>query len=377
MEEIEKLYNLVPAQNKSLQQWKAQGKNVFGYMCSATPEEIIYAAGILPVRLLGNPMNLEKVQGYYPAFTCYVCRSALELGLAGEYKELDGIVVPHMCDGTYGLAGVVEHYIKPPYFYWLPHPHSAKAIGAHDFWLKELTLFKGTLEEFSSTEITDQALSKAIEVYNENRALLREVYDLRGRTQPVISGFEAARLVLLSLLAPKEESNKLISQFLEEAKKRDAPLQLDGPRLHISGSVFFDLELFKLIESLGGIVVSDDLCTGTRYFWEPVDTALPPLEAIVRRYLEKVPCPCMAAEGALEERLEYILEMVKRYKADGVIFSLQKYCDTHQFDHPFLVEELQKAGLPVLTVEVEQSLEADSRGKLEEIFEIIRGKHGE
>ena len=40
--------------------WKRDGRKVFGYFCNYTPEEIIHAAGILPVRVRGATENVDR-----------------------------------------------------------------------------------------------------------------------------------------------------------------------------------------------------------------------------------------------------------------------------------------------------------------------------
>ena len=66
--------------------------------------------------------------------------------------------------------------------------------------------------------------------------------------------------------------------------------------------------------------------------------------------------------------------MIERYKAEGVIFCLQRFCDTHQFDLPFLIESLKAQGMPILSWEVEQNIAAELlRPQLMTFFEIIGG----
>jgi benzoyl-CoA reductase subunit C len=176
------------------------------------------------------------------------------------------------------------------------------------------------------------------------------------------------------MLMPKDENNKLLNNLIKQIPNRSDLPKNKGPRLHISGSLVSDLELFELVEECGGMVVSDDLCIGSRYFWEPVDNKLDPVEALARHYLNKVACPCMHTPGVYEERFNFMLEQIKRYKVDGVIFCLQKYCDAHQYHHPILVKMLEKEGIPVLNTEVEQNIgAAQLRTKLQAFIETIGG----
>lgn len=373
LEEVRRRYHILPRKNQSLLDWKEHGGKTFGYVCMNIPEEVIYAAGALPLRLLGSSGDLARVYSHFPTFTCYFSRSCLELGLQGEYELLDGILATYTCDTMHGLADVLEQNVHSPYYFFVNRPHDSQSRGALTFYLKELTRWKESLEDFLGVKISDAALSRAIGVYNLNRGLLRRIYELRRETPPLLSGTEVAELALANLVLPKEESNRLLSSVLGRARGNARFSSDDIPRVHLSGSVLSDLTLFQLVEECGGMVVSDDLCTGSRYFWDGVDINLSPLPALAQRYLERTPCPCMNTAGWLEEREEYIWQMIQRYRAQGVIFCLSRYCDPHQFDHPFLAQRFKERGIPVLTTEVEQGLAPGLKAELQTFFDIIRG----
>ena len=379
--EIRQRCHPIPSQNRSLREWKQQGKKAIGYLCLNVPEEIMYAGGILPIRILGSTENVLQALDYFPGFTCYFARSSLEMGLRGDYEVLDGIVTSRCCDTGFWLRHVIEKVVKPFYNYCLIRPLHAQAEGTYEFFLQEISRFKTSLEHlvlFSGDEIGPQSLLRAIEIYNRNRALLREIYDLRGKGEnPLLSGVEVAEITRSSMLMPKEESNAILAEIVQEAPQRKDPPLVNCLRLHVSGCVLSDLQLFELIESCGGMVVSDDLCVGSRYFCQSVDANSPPLESLTRYYLEKISCPAMFHYGVLDERLNYIREMVKRYRADGVIFCLQRFCEPHQLHHSYLVEKLKQEGMPVLSLEVEQGIQVDrARNMLEAFFEQIRGTRG-
>lgn len=368
--------DIVPSQNKSLIDWKLQGKKALGYICTNIPEEIIYAAGILPVRLLGSSIEISEAYSCYSPYMCYFTRSFLELGLKGGYANLDGIAMAFGCDAGNDCFHILAKYANFPYAYSLYHPLNTTTEAAYIFYLKEVSVFKESLEKFAGVEITPQDLRQAVKVYNENRALLRQVYDLRGKEDPpLLSGTEVEQIVISSMLMPKEKHNELLTRVLKEVPRRRGLSPGGGPRLHISGSIVPDLEIFKVIEELGGRVVSDDLCIGSRYFWDGVDESLEPLEALTQRYLDKkVPCPGMASENTVERELDHILQMKERYEFDGVIFCIQRFCDPHQIDQPFLMEGLRQSGVPSLTFDVEQTVAppAELRARLRAFFEVMR-----
>jgi benzoyl-CoA reductase subunit C len=367
---LEQFRNLFSKRHHIAKRWKSRNRRVVGWTCTYTPEEIIYAADILPVRILGSSKSTRLADAYCPSNMCSFCCSCFDQALKGDYDYLDGYVASNSCDNRGKMYDLWRHHVKLPYTYFINTPHT-NTEKAHDFFYDELVRFKESLENAFGTSVSDESVRKAIRVYNENRALLKKVYDLRRKNPPLISGVEAIEMVLSSVVTPKEEHNKLLKQLLGEVSSRNDAPQM-GVRLLVSGSVMDDAELLKIVEAVGGSVVADDLCTGSRYFWDLVDSDAEPLRAIARRYLNKVPCPFTYQS---EDRFKHVMDMAKRCDVEGAIIFVLKFCDTHMFDAPLLKEELESSGLPVLYLEWEHAMTgiAQLRTRIEAFIEMIRG----
>lgn len=362
---------LASPENEFIKRWKARNKLILGYTCSYTPEEIIYAGNILPVRVLGSFESVKLADAYVPINVCSFAKSCFDKALSGEYDFLDGYVVSNTCDNYNKMYDLWRYYTKIPKMYFINTPHS-NTEKSLEFFHEELERFKNWLESNFKTTISEESLKEAVKMFNENRLLLRKVYELRKKEPPLISGAESLEVVLSSMMTPKEEHNKLLHQLLDEIEGRN-DLPKEGARLLVSSSVMSDSKLLRLIENVGGNVVADDLCTGSRYFWNLVEEGKEPLNAIAKRYLGGVPCPFMYS---YEERFRHVREMAKLFDVEGVIVFLLKFCDVHSFDAPLLAEELkEKEGLPVLCLEWEYSLSgiAQLRTRIEAFIEMIRG----
>jgi benzoyl-CoA reductase subunit C len=119
----------------------------------------------------------------------------------------------------------------------------------------------------------------------------------------------------------------------------------------VTGSVMNNPEFIRSIEDVGGLVVTDELCTSTRYWSDPVILdGRPPLEAISRRYLSNFPCARMVPS---DERFDRILQLVRDYKVDGVISQIIRYCVPYAHDLPLLTDRLKKVDIPLLSLDVE------------------------
>ena len=371
MHALESFRNLLLIRHDVAKRWKKQGKPVVGWTCTYTPEEIIYAANALPIRVLGSLERTTLADAYLPQNVCSFCRSCFDQALRGKYDYLDGYVVSNTCDNCGMMYDMWKYHVKVPYFYFINTPHT-RSKKAHDFFYEEVSRLKESLENKFKTDISKKSIKNAIKVYNENRVLLKKVYDLRKKEPPLISGVEALEIVLSSMLTPKEEHNILLKQLLSQIENR-ADTPKSGTRLLVSGSVMDNTEMMKIIEGTGANVVADDLCTGSRYFWDLVNpTAADSLRAIANRYLNKIPCPFTVHS---EDRFRHTLEMAKKYNVEAAIIFVLKFCDTHLFDAPILVEELKSAGLPVLYLEWEHSMSgiAQLKTRIEAFLEMVSG----
>lgn len=369
MELLELFRPLISADNKFIREWKRRNKPVLGYACSYTPEEIIYAGGILPIRVLGSLEPPKLADIYLPVNVCSFAKSCLDRALKEEYSLLDGYVVSNSCDNQNKIYDLWRHCTAIPRTYFINTPHSITE-NALKFFCKELERFKEWLMKSFKTEISEENLKNAIETFNENRRLLKQLYELRKPNPPLVSGSEALEIVLSSTMIPKNEHNKLLHELLDGIERRE-DLPKEGERLLVSGTVMSSSKILRLIESVGGCVVADDLCTGSRYFWDLVKENGEPMTTITERYLRKIPCPFM---NSSEERFKHVREMVKLFDVEGVLIFSLKSCDVYSFDAPLLAEELREnEGLPVLCLEWEHSLSgiAQLRTRIEAFIEML------
>jgi len=354
---------------------KRQGKKVFGWLCTYVPEEIIHAAGALPVRITGysQEMELEDGNAYLYINNCSFSRSCLQMGLRGEYDYLDGVVGGSTCDGARRLFDLWHYYIKAPFHHVLTVPRKYTQ-RAHDLYYSQVMEFKQRLEEFLGLQITDEALCQSIRVYNESRALLKSLYDLRKLSNPLITGAETMEVLNASFRMPKELFNEYLRKLLNELST-SGNTHKSRARLMLVGSVMNNPEFVESIEELGGLVVTDELCSSTRYWSDPVvlDGCKDPLQAISRRYLNNFPCARMFPS---DERFNRILELARDFRVDGVISQIIRYCVPYAHDLPLLTDRLKAQGIPTLALDVEYGTSGSGqiRTRVQAFLEMLEAK---
>ena len=351
LDQFRKINSTFPKTEQILE-YKRQGKKVFGWLCTYVPEEIIHAAGALPIRITGysEEVELEDGDAYLYVNNCSFSRSCLQLGLKGGYDFLDGIVAGSTCDGARRLFDIWHYYIDTPFYHVITVPRKYTE-PAHELYYKQVVEFKTRLEEYLGIEITDEALIKSVELYNESRALLKKLYELRKLDTPPITGAETMEVLDASFRMPKELFNKYLSELLDELSKSDNAYK-SRARLMVVGSVMANPEFLKCIEGQGALVVTDELCTSTRYWSDPVILSKdePIIKSISRRYLNNFPCARMVPS---DERFNRILALTRDFKVDGVVSQIIRYCVPYAHDLPLLRDRLQKIGVPLLALDVE------------------------
>jgi benzoyl-CoA reductase subunit C len=330
-------------------QWKERtGGKIIGYFCTYAPEELMYAAGILPVRIMGSHEVQDVTEPHIFAMFCPFCRDCLAQGLKGRFDYLDGIMIAQSCLHIRQAYTSWEKHVPTDYSYYLPMPHHVQSPHATPFLTKELETFKSSLEEWLGKKIDVQAIEDAIDVYNRNRALMWRAYELRKGASPPLTGEEAMEMVLSAQMVDKQDHNAALETLLNKLSQREVKRDA-GTRLMILGSEDDDIEFLRMVESCGATFVTDDHCTGTRYFWNNVEPDGEPLGRIADRYVKRLPCP--TKDWPTRSRVTHAIELAKAYDVQGAIVMQQKFCDPHEIDIPAMTKALNDAGIKTLFLE--------------------------
>ncbi|MFH1436666.1 MAG: 2-hydroxyacyl-CoA dehydratase family protein [Pseudomonadota bacterium] len=348
--------------NSSIESWKKQGGKVVGYLCSHVPVEILHAAGILPVRLRApGCTSTTMADSYLSHLNCTYVRSCLELILTGEYNFLDGIVFTNGCDHGRRLYDVIrEAHERPnlPFMHFFCVPRTTKSEAIAKWFSGEIENFRQSVEQAFDVSIPAIALKNAISVCNDTRGHLRYLYELRKLKAPPITGAEALAVIVAAGSIPGDRYNHMLQDLFHELEEREgAPGH--GARLLVAGSGGCDNpEYFRIIEEQGGLIVTDSLCYGTRFFHKPVEAGEgdDPIDALAGAYLQRPSCAGMVDRVA--ERSDYVVSLAREYDAHGVVYQYIRYCDLWGGQLLHLRKRLKQENIPLLVLEREYALGA-------------------
>jgi len=341
--------------NQFIQKWKDDDKKVIGYPCTFVPEEIIYAAGMLPVRLRGvEAVSTSIADSYYGPVICSYPKCILQLAGEGKYTFLDGAIICNGCDSMRRLdecwrkAGEDYKGIVPAYFHYFGVPHKVTQYSLKWF-VDEIKLFVASLEEHFDVKISEDDLRMAIRVYNQGRILLGKLDKLRIVDNVPISGTDATAIIIASTTIPRDEFNSLLQDILASLEKKKKGIS--GKRLLLAGSVIDDVSLIKVIEDEGAVVVADTLCFGSRSYVDLVEEDGDPFMALAKRYLTHKFCPRMF--GYYKDRYGFLKDTAMRAKVDGVILQNIRFCDLHGSENGIFERDLEASGIPCMRIERE------------------------
>lgn len=363
---------------------KEEGKKIIGYLCIYPVLEMMTALDLVPYRIFGDMREpITKADSFLPTVVCPFLRSCLDLGLKGKYDFLDGIITTHICDVGSNLAGIWNYSVKTPFSHNIDVPHTAHET-AQEQERELIKAFQKVLEDFTGEKITREKLTKAIEVHNQQRALVRELYDLKKLDPPLISGTETIQVIKALMSLPVKEGNQLVREVISEVKERkDGPTKKSA-RLLLWGSIIDDSALTEMIESLDANIVMDDTCVGSRAYFADVKGTNDPVEGLAHRYLVDIKCPRTFKTkdyndvrkdymADLESRFSYLADYARDWKADGVILESVRYCDTHGYEVTSIRDYLNNVDLPSAYLEHDytEGALAQLRTRVQGFLEVI------
>ena len=337
----------------TVRRWREAGGRVLGHFQVYCPEEIAHAAGMLPFKLRGAPLEPSRADSHFGSYLCSIVKTTLEVVLA-QHARVDLFVTHPICDAARNLAGIWgRNFEFPCQILYLPQnansPHAATWLGA------EYRRLMRTVEEVAGRPVTDDALRASIAVFNQNRALLRRLYDLKREAPWRVSADDAYALVAVGGLVPREEHNALLRTALPLIEARDARRQ-DRIRVVFEGG-FCEQPPLDLIRTIGRscYVVDDDFLIGLRWIVEDVTANGDPLGALAEAYLNRSSySPVQHDLRKPKEKM--LLERIARARAQAAIVAAAKMCEPGLEEQVAYTHALDAARIPYFVSEFEENM---------------------
>jgi benzoyl-CoA reductase subunit C len=336
---------------EAVRAWKqAQpGRKAIGHMPIYVPRELIHAAGMLPVGVVGGGDRVEIIRGdaYFQSYICHIPRSTIELALSGRLAVLDGMLFPSICDVIRNLSGMWAMLFPDRYMRYVDVPQNFDPRIGGAFWHRELESLRNDFANLAGRPLTDDDLRASISAYNENRKAIRELYRARSQKPWFYPISEVFIVLRAGNLLPPEEHTALVRGYVQEAQLETERVEQDQSRVVLVG-MFCEQPppgLLVTLERAGCCIVADDLLLGLR--WLTADVAIDgdPLRNLVEAFLMQS-TPTASLYSPAGRRGEWLVDSVCNNRADGVVFCAPSFCDPALLEQPMLIAALERAGIP-------------------------------
>lgn len=342
------------------ERWKAEhpgGRAVAAYPVWA-PAELIHAAGMLPLSLLGGGTSVEltHADARFQSFVCSIAKSTLELGFQGMVRGVDGLVFSNICDVARNLSSIYKRNFPDAVVEYLHLPQNSTSPAVAAYAAAELRRLGASFDTAFGLVVTPTALAKSIEIYNTLRARLRALYALRIAEPQKLSTAELYIVLRATTLVPPEQAIAWLDVLLADLPRREVRPR-DRLRVVVEGAFCEQppLGLLEMLEEAGCYVVEDDLLLGWRWFTSDVAIDGDPFERLGSAYVDQA-VPSSTRHESRQHRSEGLIEKVRRARADAVVFMPAKFCEPALFDYVLMKQGLERAGIPHLLVEFEEKM---------------------
>jgi benzoyl-CoA reductase/2-hydroxyglutaryl-CoA dehydratase subunit BcrC/BadD/HgdB len=389
MEYFDEISNFFGQREKEIREQKEEGKKVIGYSCMFAPVELIRAADAIPVRIGSGWYDAAKLgDRIMPVEICPVIRSTVGAKMVNlsPYLELTDVVInPLTCDGRTKLSEMLSD--RKPVWQMCP-PRVKDDPQSLSHWNDEIQTVKKKIEKLTGTKITRKRLRSSIETMQKATKAFRRLQELR-KGPPVIMGRDAMLVNQTSMWDDIErwiqKTEELCEELEKRVEKREWACSPDTPRVMVTGTPMLWPDSWKvpnLIEESTpqGVITVDELCSGDRILYDPVGvdewTMSDMFNAVSERYLMASTCPCFTSEHGNEDRINWIMDRIKEYKIDGVIYYVVRGCVLYAMEFTRVKRILDKMGMPVYYLDTEYTREdaGQMKTRVEAFLEMLEAR---
>ncbi len=341
--------------------WKSEkeGRVLVGYMPIYFPREIIHAAGAMPVGIFGGGDRKQIIKGdaYYQSYICHIPRSIIELALDKHLDHLDGFIFPSICDVIRNLSGIFKQQKIGKFVKYMDFPQNFLPEIGGVFYQQEMEHVLRYIKAINHVEVTTEALNHSISLYNKNRKMIADIYDIRQERPWCLTGEELYYIVRAGTVIPVEEHNAML-EIVCALIKENKGIPQDKIKVVISGAFCEQpaIGLIKAIEEAGCYVVDDDYMLGSRMILGDIqDTSAKPLEAIANAYIKQSQYSSSIYD--VDNPKEYRLaKIVEQRGANGVIFASASFCDPSLLDAPIFQNAFNRLGIRYISFQFSENI---------------------
>ena len=337
-------------------QAKEEGKKVVGCVPYFAPMELVHAAGMHPVELWGGGKITGTGSSYYPAFYCSVLFTLIERALDGTYDDLDAVIVPTTCDGLRNLEENWKFARPDANIIDFVQSVVRDTPEANRYFRNQLKYVAGRLGEVAGAPVTERALRESIEVYNRQRQAMRAFSELAAQHVDVV-GPKARQAVFAAARSMAVETHTSLVEQLNAELEALPVFEFKGVKVLLTGIMVDSLPLLDMLVKNDIAVVGDLTVSESARYATDIPGKVDPYDSLVAAWKDVK--GVSVALDPKKQRGDMLVDMARERGADGVVACIVKFCEPEEFDVPVMKVQLERAGIPLLVLEVE-SQDAES-----------------
>ena len=357
------------------------GRKLVGTYCAMVSQELIYAAGAIPVKLCGGSYTAFAIgDGLFPRDVCPLVKSVAgfqDIDIMPVYRDCDMMVVPVTCDCKKKIVEMLEqtHLVVP-----LQVPAGREDSDINNY-LEELRRLKYKLEAITGNEITQDALADSINTVGYAKYELSRFLKLKKSMPYLMWGTHILSAMNASSFMHADEwayrMNSLNEELEAKAANGTRVTARNRPRIMMTGSpiIFPNVKIPLLIEEMGGILAADETCMGERGMSDPAVTVDNNYNGMMRALANQAirPCSCPSFVSNTE-RIYRVRQMIKDYQIQGVIYHVLRGCLVYDYEYKMMEEDMSSLGIPIIRLESDYNEEDVEQLKIriEAFIELIR-----
>ena len=368
---LERLQRACANPREQLDRYLEQGKQVVGCFAPYAPEELVHAAGLIPMGMWGGRTELKLAKSYLPAFACPIMQANMELGLKGAYQGISAVIIPTMCDTLRCMTQNWRFGMKDIPMIPIVYPQNRTSPASVDYLISEFETVLTILYTITGNMVSEKSMEEAIAVYNQHNATMREFDTAANDHLDVIT--PKVRLVVhkSAFFFEKGEHTALVQEIIAGLKELPAH-HWTGNKIILAGILCEPEEVLDILEENQLAVVADDLAQESRqYRTDTPEKGGGALKRLALQWNARHSCRksphasratraqwnarygCSLIHELGKPRGKMLAKMCQETGAQGVISCMMKFCDPEEYDEPYLEADLRKAGIHVMNIDID------------------------
>lgn len=333
---------------------KETGKELVGCFPIHTPEEIVYAAGCVPIGMWGGRTEIQLADKYLQSFCCSIMRANVEFAMRGTYDMLKAVIIPTFCDTMKCIVENMKLAMPKVPTIAMAYPQHRTLSAGLEYMVSEIKRVRHELELTLGKIITESQIEEAFSIYEKYRRTMRRFSETSAEHPEIITARKRHLLIKAGQFMDKAIYTEMIEEIIQGLEGEPSS-GYQGTRVVVTGLLSEPIEMLDIFDENQITIAADDLSLGSR-LWRTQ------ARKDVTDVFQKMAYRVADQEGDTflydpeKKKGQMLIDMAEECRADGIVVLMMKFCDPEEYDYPIYKEEVEAASVPMLYLEIDQQI---------------------